>query len=189
MRRVIGVNGIHTHGEGSIDPLLQELEERGLEVVDVRLPKRSAISARWGGCLDGMEILRMSRDGDVAVAHSFGCFRLWNAQVVRKFSAIICIAPAMDAQTYWRYPENVTCLYSPKDWAVRFGSLMVWHPFGPAGTKGFEQSRINNIKFTCGHSDYFHGARLLEVADLVEARARKPIVALASTGGPAGQGG
>jgi predicted alpha/beta hydrolase family esterase len=173
MRRVIGINGIHTYGEGNIDPLLEMLEERGLPVVDVRLPKRNALDARWGGCIDAMEILRVSNDGDVAVAHSFGCVRAWYAQQHRMFSAIICIAPAMDPKAMWRRPEAVTCLYSPKDYAVRLGAMLMFHPFGPAGVKGFTQHRVQNIRYDCGHNGYFEGERLSEVADLVEGRARR----------------
>lgn len=166
--RIVGVNGIATHGEGSIDVLLDVLVDRGLAVVDVPLPMRHWFSARWGGCSDGLLVAQHARDGDVIVAHSFGCLRAWNAHKVRDFRAVICIAPAMSHKSQWRYPERVFCYWSPKDWAVRIGSKLLLHPFGPAGTRGFIQDGVTNIREECGHSAYFRGDRLRELADRIE---------------------
>jgi hypothetical protein len=47
--RIAGVNGIATHGAGSIDLLLLELAKRGHVVLDIPLPKRHWFSARWAG--------------------------------------------------------------------------------------------------------------------------------------------
>lgn len=167
--QIVGVNGIATHGEGSIDLLLDELAQRGLDVVDVRLPLRHWISARWGGCPDGSLVAQHSRDGDVIVAHSFGCLRAWHAHKVRDYRAIVCIAPAMSKGAVWRYPERVHCFHSKKDLAIRIGARLLFHPFGAAGTEGFTQDGIRNVRFECGHSDYFAGELLGEVADRVAA--------------------
>jgi hypothetical protein len=166
--RIVGVNGIATHGAGSIDLLLLELAKRGHVVLDIPLPKRHALSARWGGCSDGTIIASHSRDGDVIVAHSFGCLRAWYAHQVRDYRAIICIAPAMSDAQRWRYPDRVHCLYSPKDWAIRIGARLLLHPFGAAGSKGFEQDGITNVEYQCGHSEYFSPSLINGVADYVE---------------------
>lgn len=166
--RIVGVNGIATHGESNIDLLLLELAQRGHVVIDVPLPKRHWFSARWGGESDGERIIRQSRNGDIVIAHSFGCLRTWYAHQVRDYKAIVCIAPAMDPEMQWRHPERVHCFHSPKDWAVRLGSILVWHPFGPAGVRGFTQEGVTNIEYACGHSDYFGPALLKGVADYVE---------------------
>jgi len=78
----------------------------------------------------------------------------------------------MDPGMQWRHPERVHCFHSPKDWAVRLGSILVWHPFGPAGVRGFVQHGVTNIKKHCGHNGYFEGDRLIELADYVEALCR-----------------
>jgi len=166
--RVVGVNGIGTDGSGSIDLLLSVLADRGFDVVDVKLPWRHALSARWGGCEDGLLVAQQAQDGDIVVGHSFGCLRAWNAHKVRNFRAVVCVAPAMSHTALWRYPERVHCFHSRKDWAVRIGSLLLLHPFGPAGIRGFVQHGITNIERQCGHSDYFAGERLTELADYVE---------------------
>lgn len=171
--RIVGVNGIATHGEGSIDLLLAELALRGHEVVDVRLPWRHWFSARWGGCRDGLLVAQHARDGDIVVGHSFGCYRAWNAHQVRDFAAVICIAPAMSTSAEWRYPERVHCWHSRRDWAVRVGSALLFHPFGLAGVKGFSQEGVRNREEQCSHSGYFQGRLLAALADYIEGVAQR----------------
>lgn len=166
--RIIGVNGIASNGERNIDLLLAELASRGLDVLDVELPVRHWISARWGGCSDGQLVAQAASDGDIIVAHSFGCLRAWHAHHVRDFAAVVCIAPAMSDSAEWLYPERVFCFWSPKDLAVRIGARLLFHPFGAAGSQGFTQAGVTNIEKRAGHNDYFVGDLLLDVADVVE---------------------
>jgi hypothetical protein len=170
--RIAGANGIATDGKGSIDRLLLELAERDHVVLDIPLPKRHWFSARWGGAPDGKVIAKHTRDGDIVVCHSFGAVRTWHAHQERDYAAIICIAPAMDHDIRWRYPERVHCLYSKRDWAVRVGSWLRCHVFGPAGNRGYTQDGVTNVEYDCGHSDYFSPALLPGVADYVERVAR-----------------
>lgn len=166
--RIAGANGIATDGKGSIDRLLLELAQRNHIIIDIPLPKRHWFSARWGGEPDGKIIAKHTRDGDVIVCHSFGCLRTWHAHQERDYKAIICIAPAMSDSAEWRHPERVHCFYSPKDWAIRVGARLLFHPFGAAGSKGFTQEGVTNVEYACGHSDYFGPALLKGVADYVE---------------------
>lgn len=170
--RVVGVNGIACHGEHNIDLLLAALELRGLNVADVNLPLRHWFSARWRGCSDGQIVARHSNDGDILVAHSFGCLRAWHAHRVRNYRAVICIAPAMSQHALWDYPERVHCYYSPRDWAIRIGARLLFHPFGAAGTKGFSQFRVTNHRTESGHSDYFRTPLLELIADHIAGIAR-----------------
>lgn len=166
--RIVGVNGIASNGEANIDLLLDVLADRGRDVVDIKLPVRHWFSARWGGCSDGQIVAQHARDGDIIVAHSFGCLRSWHAHLVRDFAAVVCIAPAMSDAAEWRYPERVHCLWSKKDMAVRIGARLLFHPFGAAGAKGFTQAGTHNIEKSTSHSGYFQGELLAEVADYVE---------------------
>ena len=159
--RVVGVNGINTHGDGNIDVLLRELKAGGLETVDVLLPRRHVLSARWSGRADGQIVADASRDGDIVVAHSYGCLRAWYAHQVRDYGAIICIAPAMGRRMEWRRPGSVYCWHSHADWAIRLGSVLIWHPFGAAGNVGFDQPGVvNRAAEGARHNDYFRGIRL-----------------------------
>lgn len=166
--RIVGVNGIATHGAGNIDVLLQEMRARGFETRDVRLPRRYALSARWGGCKDGQIVAQHSQDDDIIVAHSFGCLRAWHAHQVRNYRAIVCIAPAMGQRVKWRDPLRVHCWHSLSDWAIRIGKLLILHPIGGAGNRGFSQPGVvNHDAKGAGHSDYFRGPRLKALADSI----------------------
>jgi hypothetical protein len=166
--RVVGVNGINTHGENNVDRVLEACADRGLETVDVRLPKRHWFSARWGGRPDGEKVAAESQEGDILVCHSFGAVRAFHAHKLVEYRAIICIAPAAPARMQWRNPDRVWCYYSAADWAVRIGSWLPRHVFGRAGLSGFSDPRVKNIEVPgAGHSDYFSGTNLREICDRV----------------------
>ena len=171
---IVGVNGLLTHGVGNIDVVLQQMRIRGFETRDVRLPRRFALSARWGGCKDGQLVAQNSEDGDVIVAHSFGCLRAWHAHQVRDYRAIICIAPAMGRGVEWRHPTRVHCWHSRSDWAIRIGKLLLLHPIGGAGNRGFSQPGVVNHEANgAGHSDYFRRPRLHAIAEAIALIARR----------------
>lgn len=166
--RIVGVNGIRTHGGGNIDRLLLEMRDRGFETIDAPLLKARAWNARWRGEIEGRQVAQMSDDGDIIVAHSYGCLRTWYAHELRDYRAIVCIAPAMDDDAVWRDPERVHCFYSPDDWAVRVGSWLLFHPFGPAGNRGFSQGGVRNHRIDgAGHNDFFVGELVQAIADYV----------------------
>lgn len=171
--KIIGVNGIRTHGSTSTDIVLREAELRGFDVVDVPLPKRGAFSARFGGKKDGEIIADHSSDGDIVVAHSFGCLRAWHAHNLRDYAGIICLAPAMSRKVKWRNPGRVHCWHSRDDLAVRVGTFLFFHPFGGAGTYGFLQAGINHHSAPgAGHGSYFDGRLLRDISNTIMAMAR-----------------
>ena len=171
--KIVGVNGINTHGEGNIDLVLCEMAKRGHQTWDVELPLRHWFSARWGGRADGDLIARESQDGDILVAHSFGAVRAYYAHKKVEYKAIVLIAPAQGRGVEWWYPDRVFCFHSPKDWVVEIGALLAFHPFGRAGTRGYTQEGIINYERDSDHDDYFqHQSLMAEVCDLVDALAR-----------------
>lgn len=171
--RIVGVNGIRTHGATSTDLVLAAMRERGFETVDVQLPWRSVFTARFGGKGDGKLVAENSQDGDVLVAHSFGCLRSWHAHKIRNYAAIFCIAPAMSRRTKWRDPNRVHCWFSPDDKAVLAGTFLPFHPFGAAGTKGFKQAGIRHFAAPgSSHGGYFKGPRLSVLAEHIELAAK-----------------
>ena len=156
---VVGVNGINTNGEKNVDLVLNALAERGIGTVDVRLPKRHTFSAWWGAKKDARAIAAHSEDGDVLVAHSFGCLRAAHAMQIKNYSAVFMIAPAMRKGWQFDSPGRVWCFYSPLDWVVLLGSMIPFHPFGRAGFLGFDQLEPHghNIIVKSDHDDYFGG--------------------------------
>lgn len=177
MTRIVGVNGINTHGQANVDLVLHELARRGFETVDVQLPRRHWFSARWGARDDGYLVAEASADGDVVVAHSFGALRAWYADRVRSYKAIICIAPAMSKRTEWTNPRRVHCYHSGGDWIVKLGSRLPFHPFGRAGIEGFDQLVPfgTNHRVKSDHDDYFDRqlGLFLRISNHVELLARQ----------------
>lgn len=166
--KIVGVNGIRTHGAGNIDRLLMEMRGRGFATVDVTLPKAHAWNARCDAALEGRIVAQASRDGDIVVAHSYGCLRTLHAQRIRDYKLIVCIAPAMARDVQWEHPERVHCFYSPDDWAIRLGSWLLFHPFGAAGNKGFSQPGVVNRRVDgAGHNDFFVGSRIQSICDYI----------------------
>jgi len=171
--RIVGVNGIHTHGATNTDLVLTAMRDRGFETVDVKLPWRSWFSARFAGAEDGRKVAQASEHGDIIIAHSFGCLRSWHAHKIKKYKAIFCIAPAMSRRAKWQYPNRIECWFSPDDKAVLAGSFLPFHPFGAAGTKGFRQAGIRHYAAPgCSHGGYFYGDRLTVLCDHIERAAQ-----------------
>ena len=155
--RIIGVNGINTHGDSNIDLVLEGLEDLGWDIRDVNLPKRHTISAYWGAEGDSDLIVRDSEPGDILVAHSFGCLRAAYAAQKQDYAAMFLIAPAMSRDYQFSRPKSVYCFCSADDWVVTLGSWIPFHPFGKAGTKGFDQlwAYGQNFFLPSDHNDYF----------------------------------
>ena len=158
--RVVLANGIRTMGEGNVDYLRDELRLRGIEVVDVCLPKRNVITARWAASHDGYLLIAESRPGDVIVGHSFGAFRAAYAARVVPYKAIFTIAPAMPSRFDWgNNAGRVINYYSPDDRALRASRLLLLHPFGggSGGLRGFDQvdPRRQYERPGYDHNDYF----------------------------------
>lgn len=172
--KIVGINGINSHGDGNVDLVLHLLRLRGFETVDVRLPKRHWFSARWGGKADGRIVAHLSNEGDILVAHSYGAVRAWYAHKLREYKAIFVIAPAQSSNVIWWTPERVICYYSSIDWVISLGALLPFHPFGRAGVEGYHQSGITNIEVQgSDHNDYFKGAPLIDIVERIALWAAK----------------
>lgn len=165
---VAGINGINTHGQANVDVVLSHLRSRDIPTIDVSLPMRNWISARWGGRKDAEAIVEQVPAGAVLVAHSFGAVRARLAHWLQEFSAIILIAPADGRSATWRNPSRVWCYHSRSDLAVLAGSVLPFHVFGRAGLDGYKQAGVHNRRVDSSHSDYFEGRLLREVCDQSE---------------------
>lgn len=155
MARIVGINGIATRGHRSTDVMLSRLEELGHEVVDVDLPVRHTISAYWGADDDAALIASAARDGDYAIAHSFGALRLAYAMQSIDFRHVWLFRPAMRKDWEFDRPRRVTCIHSPDDWTIKLGGIVPFHPFGWAGVRGFTQTHVHNRWSMDGHSADF----------------------------------
>ena len=156
MKKILGVNGLYTHGGNNIDRLLWKLRDKGHIVGDIALPERGFISARWGADDDAETIAKVSNDGDVLVAHSFGCLRAAEAMELVDYSHVFMFAPAMQrGYDFGDQASKITCFHSHDDLAILMGQLLLFHPFGAAGRKGFYDKRVKHVELSGGHNAYF----------------------------------
>jgi hypothetical protein len=160
--RIHGVHGIWSDGSGNVDRLLDALASKGYATNDVDSAARNPFSARFNSAEDAFDLVRVSRDGDVVIAHSYGCMKATKAMEAREYSAVYLFRPAMEVD--YEFADNrtrVTCIHSKDDLAILAGQLLRFrHPFGNAGRVGFSSERAMNIKSKGGHSADFKGGRL-----------------------------
>ena len=170
--KIIGVNGIRSTGAKSTDILGAKLKERGYDFHDVNQPIRSAWSARWKASRDAKDIINVANDGDVIIAHSYGCLKTSIAMRGINFRAVFLFRPAMSR--WHRFPQyhdtKTFCIYSKRDYTILLGGTLLWfkHPFGLAGFSGFRSPFVRNIRSRGGHGDDFHKGRVDEWADFVD---------------------
>lgn len=173
--KIIGVNGINTHGAGNTDVMLAELQKLGYDVLDVHLPKRHFITARWGAAKDAEAIHQFAEDGDVIVAHSFGCLRAAKAMEIArseglKYSTVFMFRPAMSR--HYRFnglarDTDVYCFFSYDDIPIMIGSWLIGHPFGAAGRAGFSDPSVINMRSAGDHNADFD-ARLQRNVEFID---------------------
>lgn len=156
--RILGVNGIRSTGKASTDMLGWELSGKGHHFIDVNQPVRSAWGARWKAEQDAKAIISLANEGDVVIAHSYGCLKTSIAMRGIRFDSVFLFRPAMSRRhKFYRLINGtkVYCIYSPGDWTIRLGGILWFHPFGFAGLKGFKDPFVTNLKSEGGHSEDF----------------------------------
>lgn len=168
--KILGVNGIWTHGENNIDKLLAVLAWKDYKVKDIYNKKRGPFWARFKADNDACPVIKASSPGDVIIAHSYGCLKALEAAKYVKYKALFLIAPAASRKYDMNQidPETkIYCFYSKKDYTVLLGSLLLFHPFGPAGMKGFTDPRVENLEYYGDHGHYFQGEILHKVGNYI----------------------
>lgn len=169
--KILGVSGIWSDGSGSTDIVLTLLRyKHGYPIQDIQNKTRGPFFARFKAKRDARKILEKSQDGDIVVAHSYGCLKTLKAAEKKSYSHLFLIAPAASEDyDFSKISERtkIHCLYSKKDWAVRVGSLLLFHPFGRAGLNGFSDPRVENHRFHGGHTHYFKEDILHQVVNLI----------------------
>ena len=162
--KVLGANGIWSTGEGSTDKVLELLSEKyHYTTLDINSKIRNPFTARYKALEDASKIIEKAEDGDIIIAHSYGCLKALEAGKAIDFSHIFLLGAAVDQHYDLTGIDSYTRiwnLYSKGDWAVRFGSWLALHPFGKAGVRGFSSKRAVNVERKGGHNSYFKGSDL-----------------------------
>ncbi len=162
-RRFALVNGINSHGDGNVDLCTPVLKAEGFQVVDVALPKRGHLQARWKSSTreDARIIFQVTRQNDAVIAHSYGCLRTLRAAERRRFSHIFLFRPALSrAYSLDKIAGSpvIYCFHSRGDLAVTVGGLLPFHVFGRAGTRGMHDPAVTNVQSFGRHNDDFRGS-------------------------------
>jgi len=156
--RIVGIPGIRSDGTGNINLLLGEFDRAGYETLKANLPIRSALTARWCTKRDAKKLLEITNPGDILVAHSRGCLVATKALEIEpeKFPEVWFFRPAMSAKKVFKTDTKITCVFSEDDLAIQVGSLLINHPFGKAGNKGFTRDlTVRNLESFGRHSEDF----------------------------------
>jgi hypothetical protein len=155
--KIITVPGIESEGVKSTDRVGKAMKDLGYNVHDIEQPVRSAWGARWKAQRDAKDIIEVANDGDVIVAHSYGCLKTSIAMRGVNFAAAFLFRPAMSR--WHRFPQyqdtKTFCIYSKQDYTILGGSMLLFHPFGLAGYSGFRSAYVTNLKSHGAHSDDF----------------------------------
>ena len=145
-------------------------------VIDVILPRRNFIGARWpkNARFDAKLIFQATAHVDEpldVIAHSYGAYRALLAAERRHFRTLWLFRPACnDNYKLDKIPNApvIYCFYSRQDMAVRIGSWLPFHPFGRAGTHGMADPGVYNVESQGRHSDDFYPPLIERWANLIQ---------------------
>jgi hypothetical protein len=168
--KFVGVHGIRSDGHLNIDLLLDEMSRKGHKVKDVQTPSRSTWEARFKSRMDGQQVANVSEDGDVLLAHSYGCLVASEAMKLVKYKAVYLFRPAMSRKyKFQASPTKIYCIYSIADKAIWLGGFLRFnHPFGLAGVFGFRSDRVTNLMSKGHHGSDFEPETVESWADFIE---------------------
>ena len=172
--KILTINGIRTNGGSSTDKIGGCLSRSGFEVLDVNYPKVNIFTARSRKrqLSNAQNLVNKACDGDVLIAHSYGCLLALRAmELGAKFSHVFLFAPAMNVDFTFPYlgMENCTVIYNKTDKAIKMGNWLWFHDFGKMGSQGYKGApdpRIINmedekgIKGDRNHSHYFNNENI-----------------------------
>jgi hypothetical protein len=143
-----------------MDPMADELRDKGHNIDTYEYPIRYAVSLYWPGVAkgDGLSLAQSMDDGDNVIAHSYGCLMVLNSILAgAKWDKVFLFGGAATSDKFY-YPDDAfsECyvVYNPEDSALKFGSLLPFHPFGKMGLRGItgqpgrdtKDPRIKNIR-------------------------------------------
>jgi len=170
MSKVLGVNGIRTHGKTTTDKLLDKMLVLGYKSFDVQQVIRNTLGLRWHKERDARAIIDVAEDGDAIICHSYGAIKTAIAMRGITFSAVFFFRPAMGRghRFHTHGKTHIYCIHSVGDMALWSGSVLLFHPFGLAGVYGFKDPYVENIKTTGGHNSDFEDANLSRWVNYVQ---------------------
>jgi len=168
--KILTINGIKNRGKKNTDKMGKLLADQGFDVFDVNYPKVYALTSRYRSIQNknAKILLNAANDGDILIAHSYGCLLALRAmELGAKFSKVFFFAPAMNRDFIFPYlgMTELYVIHNKTDKAIKWGSWLRSHDFGKMGSHGTnsipEDPRVTNIEDFSGkkgeenHSHYF----------------------------------
>lgn len=177
--RVLGVNGIHNWSwskDSFTDRILAALSYRH-EVVDVKYHWMFAVFAYFDNSIKrrAKKIVEQNKEGDVLVAHSFGCLAaIYAMQEGAKFSKVFFFAPAaeVDADIPDAFDEMYV-IHSTDDSTLTLGEALPFHKFGSMGRVGYKGKNVKVVNVNADghtHSSYTTPKHLCQWVDFIESK-------------------
>ena len=152
--RILGVNGIHNWSwskDSFTDRFLAALKSEH-EVIDVHYPRMTALAAysEWAIKRRAKKIVEAHKEGDILIAHSFGCLAsIYAMKMGAKFDKVFFFGAA--AERNEEFPEEsfvkLYNIHSVDDRALWLGNKLPFHKFGTLGKYGYngEDFRVENV--------------------------------------------
>jgi len=165
MARILVVSGIYNASwtkSSFADIYARRLQAMGHDAVIVRYPMMTAFLGyfEWSKKRRAKKILEMANDGDIIVAHSFGCLcTLYAMRMGGKFSKVFFFGAAINKQEL--FPQDkfdiLYNVHSDDDNVLMVSKLLPWHDFGGMGRKGYQlnDKRIVNVKASGYHHNSY----------------------------------
>jgi len=177
--KVICINGIRTDGASSTKLFATGLCDLGIEAIEIDYPKVNLFGSRDRDRQrkNAQYILDVYDEGDIIVAHSYGCLVTLRAmELGARFSIVFFYAPAMNRDFVFPHHgmEKLYVIHNKSDQAIRWGDkLWFGHDFGKMGSHGYgvppvspDDERVENfldntgIKKKRNHGHYFNKKNL-----------------------------
>ncbi|MBW8034203.1 MAG: hypothetical protein FVQ79_00615 [Planctomycetes bacterium] len=182
--KILGINGVGTHGSDTTDVLLHELAKLGHETIDANYRTtrlfRFQTYDRGRQFEDALFIANNYWEPDCAViAHSRGGLVLWRMlEIGFHFSTIFLFRPAINKDFILPLHQvYMNCIYRPDDRAIKWASRLPFNDFGNAGRFGIDDDRVINIRADrylnsefWKHSDDFMYPQVAKWATFIDGR-------------------
>lgn len=185
LNKVWLIHGIRSSGEKAVDLLEAPLTQKGYDAGSLDYEKISlwnyiSPTKKFNVRIReaAQQIKSLTSDGDIIVTHSNGALVAWDCmRLNRKFSSVICVAPALDRWKNFHFDGaiRILLLVNPHDQALRLTRwLPEWHPGGRMGCSGMQypESRVSTYavahKGKESHSFWFNKDHLDRTANTID---------------------
>jgi len=164
-KNAVLVHGFASNGEGSIHLLAPYFEAAGYSVRLMDYLWTGLLGVRLCNAKIAKAVSQLIPRAAVGVGHSNGCAILAAAsRCGAPFSQLVFLDPALDPDAaVGPEVERIHVWTARKDWALKLAKLLIAHPWGDMGAKGYigsDRRFINHGMSVQGHNALFDQGNL-----------------------------